>query len=72
MQKKGGDLCYEAYDTRTGDVIGIVWTRFIIDDIMIDKSTPYLLISVSAEYRDRGIGSALWHRILFGTKAYWI
>ena len=64
LGSRKGDLCYEAFDTRTSAVIGAVWTRFIINDIKIDTNTPYLLISVSAEYRGRGIGSALLHRIL--------
>ena len=63
LGSRKGDLCYEAYDTHTCDVVGAVWTR-LVSDSEIESNTPFLLISVSAEYRGRGIGTALLQRIL--------
>lgn len=58
-----GDYCFIAQDILSKEVIGAAWTR-IIDDIEVNCDAPFLLISVSAMYRGRGIGSLLLLHIL--------
>lgn len=64
LGSRKGDYCYEAYDTHRKCIIGIVWTRLISGELNIDSRVPFLMVSVSAEYRGMGVGSALMVRIL--------
>ncbi len=59
-----GDYCFVAEDIFSKEIAGAVWTRIINDDIGTDYNTPFLLISVSAMYRGRGIGSSLLFMIV--------
>lgn len=67
---KEGDYCFVAQDSITGETVGAVWTRFIEDDVIVERGSPFLLISVSAEYRGNGIGSTLLLRILTELKEH--
>lgn len=64
LGREKGDLCFEACDTATNEIVGVVWTRLIPYDSERDYKTPFLLISVLTQYRGKGIGSSLMRRIL--------
>lgn len=59
-----GDVCFEAYDVLTKEIVGAVWTRIVDDDGRFDNSAPFLLIAVSSAHRGKGIGTVLLTRIL--------
>ena len=60
--KRNGDmgLVAEADDR----IVGAVWTRIMNDYGHIDDETPSFAISLSKEYRNRGIGTALMKEML--------
>lgn len=64
LGREEGDFCFEAYEAVTNEIVGIVWTRIIHHVSECDCRAPFLLISVSAKYRGKGIGRALMRRIL--------
>ena len=47
-----------------GRVVGAVWTRIMHDYGYVDDETPSFAISLYKEYRGKGIGTALMHRML--------
>ena len=47
-----------------GKVIGAVWTRIMNDYGHVDDETPSFAISLYKEYRRKGIGTAMMHRML--------
>jgi len=63
---KHGDCCYVA--DYKGWILGAVWARILSDEIKgygnVDDKTPELAISMFKEYRNKGIGSRLMHKIL--------
>ena len=65
--KKPDDRCLVA--EVDGKIVGAVWTRIMDDYGHIDNQTPSLAISLYREYRNRGIGTQLMHRMLEKLKA---
>lgn len=65
--KESDDRCLVA--EADGKMIGAVWTRMMNDYGHIDDQTPSLAISLYREYRNRGIGTQLMHRMLEKLKA---
>ena len=47
-----------------GKVVGAVWTRIMNDYGHVDDETPSFAISLYKEYRRKGIGTAMMHRML--------
>lgn len=57
-----GDFCLVAEINQ--ELVGAVWSRIIEDYGHINDDTPSLSISLFAEYRGQGIGTALMKEIL--------
>ncbi len=60
--KGSADNCLVA--EADGKVVGAVWTRLISDYGHVDDDTPSFAISLYKEYRGRGIGTDMMHRML--------
>ena len=56
------DLCFAAEED--GRVVGAVWTRIMNDYGHVDDETPSFAISLYKEYRGKGIGTELMHRMI--------
>ncbi|MCL1919093.1 MAG: GNAT family N-acetyltransferase [Peptococcaceae bacterium] len=59
---KPDDICFVAQLEKM--IIGAAWIRIIPAFGHIDEETPKLAISVLPEYRGKGTGSVLMHRLL--------
>jgi GNAT superfamily N-acetyltransferase len=63
-----GDRGFIASDLATGEPIGAVWLRFLIEENRgygyIDNQTPELGLAVLPEYRGQGIGTALLNALV--------
>ena len=59
---KEDDWCFVA--EIKGKIVGAVWVRIMNDYGHIDDETPSFAISLFAEYRNMGIGTALMRNML--------
>lgn len=66
-----GDICLVA--VMDGNIVGAVWTRILADHPKgygnIDAATPELSISIKADNRGKGMGSALLRAVLQAANA---
>ncbi|WGU68853.1 GNAT family N-acetyltransferase [Capnocytophaga canimorsus] len=62
MAHKKGDVAVVA--TASERIIGAAWARIINDYGHIDDQTPSLSISLYSEYRNQGIGTKLFQKLL--------
>lgn len=79
LEKPAFTAYYEGFGSASGDnclvaevdgrVAGAVWTRLIKDFGCVEEGTPWFAIALFAEYRGRGIGTALMRRMLERLKA---
>ncbi|NLK03940.1 MAG: GNAT family N-acetyltransferase [Clostridiales bacterium] len=59
---KNGDICFVAESD--GVIVGAVWVRIMDDYGHVDDETPSFAISLSKEYRGKGIGTELMKQML--------
>lgn len=59
---KKGDICFVAESD--GVIVGAVWVRIMDDYGHVDDETPSFAISLSKEYRGKGIGTELMKQML--------
>jgi ribosomal protein S18 acetylase RimI-like enzyme len=65
---RGGDLGFIAFDERTKQPIGAIWSRLAVEEdpgfAFVDTETPELAMAVKPDCRGRGVGTALLERYL--------